>query len=468
MPKPKLTPEEKKELKKTRKEEKKRAAITKKRQLKIDHLEREIKYGQLTIDKHEKKWKAMLVKISHENIRKELDYAWHNFERITDAKDFTINLLMDEIKEAEEQYINNIRGHVEDIDKLIGVFKNRTLELKMDYERETDNMIRERDEEKDKMNDNFKDSEQYFKMMIAGLQEAKDQFIQNTMGDYIARINEEKDRYQDITAFMKTILQIKMDDIWTDIQKFIESEEKRIKLRLSEHNAYDEADKQMHVLIDEQKLKIRKSQFELKKLKRTYNILTYNESSRAEELLKQRKYYADRFYMLKNQLRCETKQDDKNLMLVSIESNTIIDYLKKIEKKGADILTIASVCSKYETEMEKVLPFPETKPVTVTYYLEDLKKKYEFNYADLHNFWQRVAQVDAIRYSMQEELVCLKKENQMLKEKIHRYCKCFNCPPLAEEVNKQFGKDGAIEEIKSIIIDATQEVKKYNLKERHE
>lgn len=463
MPKIKLTPQEKKELKRQRKEEKKRQAAIKKRQLKIDYLEREIKYGQLTLDKHEKEWKTMLVKISNENIRKELDYAWHNFERTIDTKDFHINLLMDEIKDAEEQYINRIRGHVEDIDKLLNIFKDRTLELKMDYEKEVNNMIREAKDINDKLNVNFKDSEHYFKMMIAGLQDARDRFIQNTMGDYIARLNEEDERYNDITALMRTILQLKLEAVWGEINKFIETEEKRIKGRLEGHRAYDEADKQMHVLINGQKFKIRKSQFELKKLKQRYDDMVHNETIRGSELLKERKYYVDRFYTLKNQLRQETEDDDENLMLLSIQSNSIIDYLKMIEKKGANILTISSVCSKYETEKEKVLPFPKIEPASVTYYMEDIKKKFEFNFVDLQNFWQRVGQADVVRNNMQEEVVCLEKQNKLLKERIHDYCKCFNCPPIIDDVNKQFAGERSIDDVKSII-DAAQEAKKYDLK----
>lgn len=64
MPKPKLTPEERKELRRQKKAEKKRLAALKKRQQKVDHLEREVKYGNLTIKRHEKSWREMLLKIA--------------------------------------------------------------------------------------------------------------------------------------------------------------------------------------------------------------------------------------------------------------------------------------------------------------------------------------------------------------------------------------------------------------------
>lgn len=470
MEKVKLTPEEKKALKRKmkleKKKEKKRLALEKKMQVKIDYLERELKYGELTTAKREKDWKSMLMKISGEKMRKDLDYAWHNFERVIDAKDFTISLLLDEIKQSEEQNLYRTRGHVENIDKLMQIYRDRLFELKNDYDREIDEMIKDARKENDNLNANYKDSESFIKMMLAGLQDAKERFFKNTMGDYIARLNEESERFNDITALMKTLLQIQLENVWSKINWFLNMFNKRVKSRLNAHDKYNEADQQVHQLINEQKIKIEQSYQQLQKLKNRHNNIVHYETNRKDELLKERKFYADRFETLKKQLRFEMATDNKNLTLLSIQSNSIIDFLREIERKAERILGTGAVCRKYETQTEKVLPFPQEAPAqNPNPHLRVLQKEFEFNLDDLSHFWQRVAQADAVRYSMQEEIVCLNKQNDALKTKIHEYCECLNCPPLREVVDTERRHEEAlIAENMKYFIDANQEVKKYDAK----
>lgn len=131
-----LSPEERRELKKQKKIERKLRIAEKKKQIKRDHLEREVKYGRLTVQKYEKNWREMLIKVALPRMRDELEFAWHNFERVVDCKDFTISLLMDEIKDAEEQYMYNFRAHSENLEKLLWLFHDRLEELKADFEAE--------------------------------------------------------------------------------------------------------------------------------------------------------------------------------------------------------------------------------------------------------------------------------------------------------------------------------------------
>lgn len=136
MPKPKLTPEEKKAAKAAKKAEKKLKQIEKKKQVKRDYLGREVKYGELTLKRYEREWRRMLINISLPKMREDLEFAWHNFERVIDCKNFTISLLMDEIRDSEQQYVMNVRNHMEHIDKLIDLFRMQLEELEADNERQ--------------------------------------------------------------------------------------------------------------------------------------------------------------------------------------------------------------------------------------------------------------------------------------------------------------------------------------------
>lgn len=124
----KLTPEEKAE----KKAQKKKQALEKKRQLKRDVLDRELRLADITLERHEQNWKEMLLKVALPRMKEELEFAWHNFERVIDSKDFQISLLMDELRLSGEQYMLNFKNHIENLEKLIKMFYNRLQEFKRD------------------------------------------------------------------------------------------------------------------------------------------------------------------------------------------------------------------------------------------------------------------------------------------------------------------------------------------------
>lgn len=71
----------------------------------------------------------MLVKIALPEMRNDLEFAWHNFERTIDCKDFTISLLMDELRLAERQSVMSYQNHMENIDRLIDIYHERLEEI---------------------------------------------------------------------------------------------------------------------------------------------------------------------------------------------------------------------------------------------------------------------------------------------------------------------------------------------------
>lgn len=67
-------------------------------------------------------------------MRDDLEFAWHNFERIVDCKDFTISLLLEELRYAERQYSMNFKNHLENIDIFIDIYQERLEEIQRDHD----------------------------------------------------------------------------------------------------------------------------------------------------------------------------------------------------------------------------------------------------------------------------------------------------------------------------------------------
>ena len=75
-----------------RKERKRREVEERKITLRKDHLDREIKLGNLTTKRNKRAWRDMMMKIKMPILREELEVAWHTFDRSIDIKDYRCEL----------------------------------------------------------------------------------------------------------------------------------------------------------------------------------------------------------------------------------------------------------------------------------------------------------------------------------------------------------------------------------------
>lgn len=428
MPKPKLTPEERKQLRAQKKAEKKRKAAERARQIKFDYLGREVKYGNLTIQRHEREWRNMLMKISSAHMRNELQYAWHNFERLIDTKDFTISLLMDEIRDAEEQYLLNLRQHNENIDRLIRMFHDKLQEMKEDNHKDLQKLQSMAAAEANAIKASATDDENYLKTMLYGLEMESKAQAKQVRGEYLSKIDEEQKKSADLIQTLKSGLERKLEQLWNVTQQFIEDHERRTAHRQKEYVAMKQQDDALQVILAQQLLKIKKFYDLIKTLKQRYIDVEKEQKSVIDDLTLEKCYFNNIFFTLKHRLEMDTAVDKRHLVHLTTKSNEIISVLREYKTKGKWILTLAIVFRKLETLREKILPFPSPPTAKHTTKSSADLTASDFDNDELYLFWHRVGQADALRYSMLEEREFLIKHNELLRKKIHRFCQCLDCP----------------------------------------
>ncbi|KAF5308662.1 hypothetical protein FQR65_LT06123 [Abscondita terminalis] len=410
---PKLTKAEKKARKLEKKLKKQQEAELIRRQLLHDELSREIAFGQSNIKEHEKKWKQMLINMTLPRMKSELEYAWHSFEKIIDFKDFEISYLLDELNESEEQYLMNFKNHSENIEKLLIKFEDYLNSCKNNFEVSLSEMKADAEKEVAEITEKLIKEEEYFKMMLYGLEMAK----------------KEQENW-------------KYKEVWDSMKLFFKNYHNNTGVKLKLYNvlwAQDEAVKkicveQMHKLVLMQKY--------YKKLREQFARLQKNQENKLRDLCGERQYFAYAFVALKTRLNHDTNVDGSHLTLVTIESNVTREHLLKVAEKGKKLLQLAAVCRKLETDYEIILPFP--KPLE-----EEESSSAEVDergigpLADLDTFWRKVARADAIRNSMIEEKEYLKKENLKLKKQLQTFCKCIECPAM-ETKSAEFEKRSSV------------------------
>lgn len=63
------------------------------------------------------------------------------------------------------------------------------------------------------------------------------------------------------------------------------------------------------------------------------------------------------FRIVRDQLQAELKLDEKKLTFLATSSKKVLNYLKTTLSKGTQITTLIDICSKFETEEEKVVRY---------------------------------------------------------------------------------------------------------------
>lgn len=80
---------------------------------------------------------------------------------------------MDEIRDAEEQYMRNLRGHSANIDRLTEMFRDRLQQLRDENDEEVKELQRRAEEECGEERQRFGEMEEYLKTMVYGLNVVK-------------------------------------------------------------------------------------------------------------------------------------------------------------------------------------------------------------------------------------------------------------------------------------------------------
>ncbi|RZC38942.1 hypothetical protein BDFB_007694 [Asbolus verrucosus] len=432
MPKVKLSPEARKELKKQQKIERKLRQEEKKLQRTRDRLEREIKYGDLSVRQNEKNWKKMLVKVALPRMREELEFAWHNFEKVVDCKDFTISLLMDELKDAEEQNMHNFRAHLDSMDKLLDMLNDRLEELRNDYDLEVEEMENRCIAEVEGIKDNTDGSQTYLKMMIFQLETKKRKQDRLKKAEYFSRMDEVEGKNQFLLQKLKAHSENKYLNTFDSIQSFVHDYHKQIKERKTEYIKLKTADDAIQELIVQQFKQIKKLNDSLRLMRQTFRDVKQTEGGNLLDLKMERQYFAHSFRSLKIQLDDDQKDDFDKLARLSECCAKIFDYLERMCKKGGMILKIAAVCRKLETEKEKISPFPKNdvgieKQVRLTKIEDDDEASIK---KEMVMFWQRAGQVYGVHYTLNRKKQFLIEENQLFIETLNDYCENLIYPKI--------------------------------------
>lgn len=395
-----------------------------------DKLSKEEKATKFNLNKLNHQWRNIMREAKSKELKKDIEILSQTFERVVDRKESVIKSLAKDVSEAEEQYSMALRSHLQNVDKLIDLQRQRLQQLQDEFNQEQNILTSEFDSERSLMLD------QHQREMLE-LQDVMFAMEQN----YSDRENEAKSDFQSLRDEIKTKnleekhalrvqLEATVEKLWQDFQDALKNYQETTEERKKAFEELKAKDEKNAKEIESQMRKLQRISDNIAQLKGKMASNTRECEERNRQLREEREMMLAHFQELKGQMNKLREVQRERLTKLTLESNAAIKELKRKSEKGERIMRLAEMCRKLETEEEKVLPFyassltPEEQDDVGAAVAESPAEPLAavmYEYESLENFWKRLNKALLDKIALDKEKSVLSQENHQLRMLLKQY-----------------------------------------------
>ncbi|KAG2490043.1 hypothetical protein HYH03_011508 [Edaphochlamys debaryana] len=318
---------------------------------------REQRYAHLNGIKIHNQWRKIMRMAKVEELRREMEILSQNHEREVDRKDAIMQMLDRDLEEAEEQYSLAVRSHMLVVDNLLDLQYQRVRALEAEFAADLkaleDEFETERTEIVNAHTRQRKDMGDMITAMEGMFSDAEAELRQ----EYEAQREEIKNRNSE----EYNVLKIQLEGIIEELEKSFELAH-RAYLESTEHRTntfrtLTKDDAKAALKIERQMRKLVRLQEALQhwRTKIATNAREWEERNRA--LRNEKEIMARHYAKLKASMDAFRAGQAERLKQLSLASATAMEALKGKLALAENVLKLAELARKYETEQEKVLPF---------------------------------------------------------------------------------------------------------------
>ncbi|XP_044141893.1 dynein regulatory complex subunit 2 [Bufo gargarizans] len=395
-----------------------------------DKLAKEEQNSKINMNKLNVQWRAVLREVKATELRRDIEILHQTFERVVDCKDHVIKSLIKDIDEAEEQYTHALRSHLQNIDQLLELQRERLDLLQEEYQQELDTIQKEFDTER---------------KMIIEQSEKEMSFLQNVMltmeQNTLESENEGKQEFQSMRDEIKNksleekhslrvLLEGTVEDLWKQFQQALNNYTKATEDRKIAFETLKAKDETSAEEIAYQMKKLQKIQETITALRNKIATHARESDEQNRQLREDKEVVHKQFQKLKGQMNQARAAEHSHLTTLTVQSNAALKQLNRVIEKGEQILRLSEMCRKLETEEEKVLPFypsslsdaerEEAERVNMEKPSEQLAQLM-LDYTALDQFWKRYNKVLLERWALDREKAVLSQDNQKLRVLLKQY-----------------------------------------------
>ncbi|XP_060525185.1 dynein regulatory complex subunit 2-like [Cylas formicarius] len=332
----------------------KRQQIERRRELQMARLERETKYGAITLARQEKNWERMLTEAALPRMRDDLTYAWRCFERAVDCKDFAIGLLMDELDEAERHRFLNATAHSEHIDRIIDGFGARVRELDREFAEEIKRVMDERVATLSDARSSSRENEDHLKTALHILEMATKEVRRTRRADYFSKLEEQASKDAQLVEQCAAVLEEIRLRARDATVAFVDRYRDRTRERKNADDKLKKRDDRLQATIAKRLDAIRAASDRARALRVARAEQRAYFERKLADLRGERDFFLAAFDALKRKLARDRAADFERAARLAACHDDVATRLGDVRARAERVLRLGATCRRLETlEVEK-------------------------------------------------------------------------------------------------------------------
>ncbi|XP_077339449.1 dynein regulatory complex subunit 2 [Lithobates pipiens] len=395
-----------------------------------DKLAKEEQSSNINLHKLNVQWRAVLREVKVKELRKDIEILSQTFERVVDCKNNVTKSLIKDVEEADEQYTHALRSYLQTIDQLLELQRERLDLLQEEYQQELDTVLQEFDTERKMITEQENKEILYLQNVILAMEQNTLENESEAKQEFQSMRDEIKNKSLEEKHTLRMVLENTIEDLWKQVQqaqKNYQNATEDHKIAFATLKAKDEKSAEE---IAYQMKKLQKIQESINTLRNKISAHTRDNEEQNRRLREDKEVVHKQFLKLKQQMNQARAAEYSRLTTLTVQSNAALKELQRVIDKGEQILRLAEMCRKLETEEEKVLPFypsslsdaekEEAEKAIMEKPSEQLALLIQ-NYTALDQFWKRYNKVLLEHWALEREKTVLSQDNQKLRLLLKQY-----------------------------------------------
>jgi len=395
-----------------------------------DKLAKEEKNSKVNLYKINYQWRAIMRDLKAKELQKEIEILSQTFERIIDRKDSVIKSMVKDLTEADEQYNMSHRSHFKNVDNLVDLQREQLSNASRKYEEKVSMIKYEFDRERQKIEQMHKLEMGELQSIIFGMEKIFLDQENEAQNDFQSLRDDIKNKNLEEKQQLRSNLVAKVEDLWAQFDQVNKTYQETTEEKKRQFTDLEQRDKKSADEIDTQMKRIIFLTDSINSLKAKISQNAKESQESNNSIRENRDVMNAHFHELKHQMKNIQDLMRKKLTKLTLDSNESINVLRKKSEKAEEILKLAEMCRKLETEEEKVLPFyasslteeeeNDVKQAVLEQPSVELAEAMK-DYMSLDNFWKRYNKVLMDKLVLDKEKMMLSNENAQLRLLLKQY-----------------------------------------------
>ncbi|KAH8327291.1 hypothetical protein KR074_009349 [Drosophila pseudoananassae] len=395
-------------------------------------LKREDAFGRLNMAKINQEWRSILRQVKIQELRREIIDVESFFKEALKRKDQVIHRLIAHIESTEDMYSNLQQSHMENITKIVDTHRSRIEFFRQIYEDDKQAVLSEWEQDSASFKEMHALKQQQLECVFYQLEETTDGGIRNNHERFLDRCEDLKSGMQLQLEQITSRGEARLEKLWQEYQSVLGGYCQHIEGFYAEYVDLKQRDEEAALQISQQTYEIEHLVDQLANLRLVSEEFYVKQQGQLEQRQAIKQQLTERLRELRSCVEDEMSRDHQSFKLLSVESYNALEKLQEITGKGDTLVQLSAVCSKMETQREKMFQLPEISKeiIEIREVVEagatpdpgtDLLKDEVALVPQMETFWRRVNNVAVDVAVLKQQKRRLEAENSQLKAQLQDY-----------------------------------------------